>query len=139
MRMVAAVLAAVLSVATGGPLRCPCQLAQLVCGTERVAEARADAEHLGCPCRTHRDSESSQPSEYGRVPVKPCDHGPSIDFVASVAGERSLGNDVSYGDPALDVHARTVPIDRSFGPFLPVPPVSVAVSDRLKYCHSFLC
>lgn len=142
MRMSAAVIAAVLSFATGGPLRCPCHFAQLVRGMDRNVDCRTADEDHGCPCHSHRESDKSPSHERGGVPVKPCEHGPGIDIAASVTtGDRRVVDHDSFDGPGLtsNVNARSSQADGLNGRMLLDCPDSPSESDQLKYCHSFRC
>lgn len=142
MRMVAAVIAAVLTVTTGGPLHCPCQFAPFVCGTDRIADCQTADEARSCPCHSHPESDSPQPPKRGGVPVKPCEHGPGIDFAASVTtGERPVVDQDSFDGPVWisNAIARTSQTVDSNGRTQIDGPFSPSESGRLKYCHSFRC
>jgi hypothetical protein len=140
--MLTAVIAAVLTVTTGGPLRCPCQFPQLVCETDRIAESLSADETLNCPCHSHHKSELPPSSEQGRAPAKPCEHGPGIDIAALVTnGERPTVYHDSFDGPELDsiLDSHTSQNDQSNGRMLLDCPGRTSESDRLKYCHSFRC
>lgn len=142
MRSVTAVIAAILSVVTGGPLRCPCQVAALGRGAEHVAEFHAANEADDCPCHSHRKPCLPQSTEHKHAPCEPCRHGAAIDVLAPVVtGERLSGEreavdrmplvpgDCSQGSPGCGLDG--MPLDNI--------PVSSSASDQLRYCHSFLC
>ena len=150
MRLVAAIIAAVMSVATGGPLRCPCQLAALLrdtpCTDQSASAVRTlpttppSALHSGCGCKTHTTDDEQPPAEHQPDRPEPCNHGPGIDLVAPStverqAGDSELGNPLSVPSGGAAASPCRVP-DTSF--------VSSAEIDssppaRLRYCHSFRC
>lgn len=130
MRMSAAVLAAVLSVATGGPLRCPCQLAQLVWGSYCVADD-SDCERAECPCHSHEEPGQRDPGE-------PCHHGLGLEVVAVV---NASGGDNSFDGPMPAPVSRAPQlIERNAVGFERFDCLDFrSISDRLLYCHSFRC
>lgn len=153
MRMVAAMIAAVMSVATGGPLRCPCHFAALLRDTPCTAKsapavralptAPTTARHLGCGCKSHKTAD--EPPTEGQ-PVRPaqpepCKHGPGIDLVVPTAVDRQSGDlgadDCTFGAtsegfpscPALVRHGLT---GRPVGSDSSLPAL-------LRYSHAFRC
>lgn len=148
MRAVAAIIAAVMSVTTGGSLRCPCQLAFLFragsCDTSACVEASPPtAEKQTCSCEARHEPEQPDPAEPKPGPAKPpCPHGPGIDLIQPAAGgERIGGSDVTGGlamappcASAAGCHARG---HQEAPP--PDPARRWPTPDRLRYCHSFRC
>ena len=139
MRALTAIVAAVLPVTTGGPLRCPCELAQLV---RPVAVVSADKSPCpSCPCHAHEEPDSPEPTDPRPVPgLPPCPHGPGVDLTPPpAASDRAV--DDPFGAAAADIThqhsgfeagastARFVLADAT-----PSPP-----PDHLRYCHAFRC
>ncbi len=140
MRALTAIVAAVLSVTTGGALRCPCQLAPLF---RPVAVATPDAPQpekspcRSCPCHAHEEPDSREPVAPEPGPGRPpCPHGPGVDVTPPPAGSDRVGDDAAT---ALEHQALAprpgAPVARlaPAGTTLPPPP------DHLRYCHAFRC
>ena len=145
MRLLATIIAVVMSVTTGGPLRCPCQLAALVRGTTCVAETvqvdPATFETHTCCCQSHREPEEPQPTEREPSPGEPCPHGPSVDLVLPTAGGERHAGGGGLGDFPVAAHgAVEIPLycGLNLQLFVVCEPTS-SKSDRLRYCHSFRC
>ncbi|MBX9582895.1 MAG: hypothetical protein K2X87_21515 [Gemmataceae bacterium] len=145
MRLVAAIIAAVMSVTTGGPLRCPCHLvARLRTEPAAVPVPQSAVERPAdrcCGCKTNREPRP-EPTDPRPAPHPPCPHGPGIDLVPPLAtGERVVGGHGS-GDQAVTApgDGHDCPSAWGLDPPLPVP-VAVAASphDQLRYCHAFRC
>lgn len=141
MRAVAAIIVAVMSVTTGGPFRCPCQLAALfkerACNTEATRPAPPVSEKHGCSCKHHSETERPAPSEPKPAPGVPCEHGPKIDLVPPFAGgDRDLDDSV-FADPGRSHALPLTPVPPATSPDTPAPLSSP--SDRLRYCHAFRC
>ena len=152
MRLAMAIIVAVMSVFTGGPLRCPCHLAVLF--TKRPPTAQpfqvtrlpSNAERCSthrCPCKTHRSPTGpEQPGEPAPVPGAPCGHCPNFDLgLPAVNGDR-LQTDRDTGD------FTSAPFSRDAHVFLTTcldtllnasDPITSSAPDRLRYCHSFRC
>lgn len=147
MRRVLAVIAAVMSVATGGPLRCPCQLAALFLdgSSSRETSARipppAPPSHpSGCKCQGHVHDDEPAPTEERRDHPEPCNHGPGVDLLTPATADRQAGDSgsdghavaVSHFVPALSVvteaDAPARPLKSDFSP-----------PDCLRFCHAFRC
>ena len=155
MRQVAAIIAAVLSVLTGGPLRCPCQLAAhfadyahaaSIVLTPRPSSVEGKPGHRGgerCSCKTHRGPAlPGQPTERPPAPGVPCQHCPNVDLALAVTlGERLAGDrDPSDMTAAPLEAAQTVPLTCPPDALsLAVPQLTSAAPDRLRFCHSFRC
>ena len=147
MRSLAAILAAVMSVTTGGPLRCPCQFAALFENQERVSCAdapppvQAANEKHCCSCNRHHEPEEPSPAQPKRTPASPpCQHAPAIDLAPPlVGGERTAGEYEPGGlNFAADIETSLGLL--AFRPDAPLPLPSnldSAPPDQLKYCHSF--
>lgn len=100
MRAVVTIIVAVMSVVTGGPLRCPCQFATMfravTCSTESTSAVRipqtpqSAADHSGCGCKAHMAADDQPPEERHPVQPEPCNHGPgtNIDLVAPTTVDR---------------------------------------------------
>lgn len=143
MRVLTAIVAAVLSVTTGGSLRCPCQLAQVFRPAAAVAPvALADKSPCrSCPCHSHEEPESPAPTAPQPGPRCPaCPHCLSLDLTPPPAGG-DRGVDDQLGDAAADLDLpRTGPVGgataarvvRTDGAHPPPP-------DHLRYCHAFRC
>ncbi len=104
MRILAAIIAALMSVTTGGPLRCPCQLAKLgppVGWPCQETAAQPPAPTHQCGCKTHTTDERRAPADDrpgGHPPGDhaPCHHGPVADLAAPAAAERPAGGSTDY-------------------------------------------
>jgi len=148
MRRVLAIIAAVLSVATGGPLRCPCQFAALVRGSPCAAEIVPPAQtvtppvrSLCCGCKAASETERQSPAEDQPASPEPCHHGPGIDLVPPASVDRQ----------SSDAEVKGVPYAVASGVWLMSPAhgrygVATAPSGTdsaqpalLRYCHSFRC
>ena len=149
MRLAATILAAIMSVTTGGTLHCPCQIQSLFpCSTSVSAIPNSQSEATAkqsCSCSTHRDAqELSHPGhEPEPKPEGPtCPHGPSIDFVSPIiGGERNTGDRDSVGlafhfDGLSLVSTRKVSSLNSDTNQLIH---HSSAFDLLRYCHAFHC
>lgn len=146
MRRVAAIIAAVMSVTTGGPLRCPCHLIALLqpeCCAAPVAQPAAErpVEHC-CGCKAHR-APQPEPTDPQPSPHRPpCPHVPGIDLVPPHApGERAASGH-ELGDPAvMALGGGHVSASARASDSPPPVPVTLAASppDRLRYSHAFRC
>lgn len=113
MRAVVAIIVAVMSVATGGPLRCPCQFAALfrtaTCVPESASAARTAptpqpaAQHSGCGCKSHTAADEQPPEERQPAQPEPCKHGPGIDLVPPTTLDRQSGDLGAEGIPSAAV------------------------------------
>ena len=141
MRVLTAIVAAVLSVTTGGPLRCPCQLAKVA---RPAAPATVCDDAPGCrSCPCHRNAEPV--SLQGQCPEPapervPCPHGPALDLTPPPAGVERVGDDSpafdggAFGEhPAARLVCNQAAGSRATTPAYP-PPV-----DHLRYSHAFRC
>lgn len=149
MRAAVAILAAVMSVTTGGPLRCPCYLVALLKGTTVTAppaEFPLPTPAPGCSCKSHREADEPKPGEENTPektphPSAPCNHGPGVDLVAPTAsGERPTGGDET-GQSTLAFSVERLDLSPSHAgavrAIVPDPPSSN--HSPLRYCHSFRC
>lgn len=148
MRTLAAIFAAVMSVTTGGPLRCPCQLAKLCLPSERPcqdAPARPSAPTHQCGCKAQTGDERRAPADHRpgeRSPGDhtPCHHGPVADLAAPAAGERlagdSTGDALSVSPSGFNLVARPTAVSGGRAGWLESAPSSQAL---LRYAHSFRC
>lgn len=150
MRAAVAILAAVMSVTTGGPLRCPCYLVALLNGGTAVAAPPADCPLPTptpcCPCKAHREADEPKSAE-GSTPERtphpsaPCNHGPGIDLVAPTASGERLAGESETGHGTLALSAERLDLSPSHADLvrtlLPDPPSSA--HSPLRYCHSFRC
>ena len=96
MRAAVALLAMVMSVTTGGPLRCPCRVAALLHTSTCPAKAEpraASPEKHRCHCQTHRGQPESKPKEPNRTPQPPCEHSTAVDVISPTAAERVAGDE----------------------------------------------
>lgn len=144
MRLWAAILAAVMSVTTGGTLCCPCQFAALCERTishERAIQVHteAPAEHR-CPCHAHQDSEPPCPAEEQHQPVPSCPHGPGLDLATPTTfGERTSTDGefqvASFEDmaPVFSVSLPTLSVAKSLFALDSSQP------HRLRDSYSFRC
>lgn len=147
MRAFAAITVAVMSVTTGGPLRCPCQLAALFRIETRLGLATRSTPDLPkgrcCPCESHADPGLPWPVEPKPSPhFPPCKHHLVIDLAVPHMDAGRVLDDRDSGDPTA------VPVRDCGGAFpenvtaaallssggRPLPP-----HDRLRYCHAFRC
>lgn len=146
MRAVAAIIVAVMSVTTGGPLRCPCQLAAFFrTGPQTCAlppAPKACQEKNCCPCHSHDDAptqEQESPKPSPQAP--PCPHGQGIDLAPPLTSlDREVGG-VEHGAPAVATAPLGLFSVPPGGPSVPVDPNahSTPPPDHLRYCHSFRC
>lgn len=139
MRHLAAIIAAVLSVTTGGPLRCPCRLATLA-STPAPPERPVDSGRSHqCGCKSHAGKDVDRPAPPASPRPEPCDHGPGIDLLACTAVDRqaddSGGNQLIVpavahtGSELAGKHALAPdPSGRSTSP-----------TAHLRYAHAFRC
>jgi hypothetical protein len=152
MRAGAAIIAAVLSVFTGGPHRCPCRFAAVLVSYSQTAPSLPTAAsedgtggsgELSCSCKSHPEpARPDVPTKRKPTPGVPCGHCPAVDLVLpSGSGERAVGDrepgDVSaasFGDSAA------APLAHRPDPLALVPlERTSSAPDRLRYCHSFRC
>jgi hypothetical protein len=149
MRLVAAIIAAVMSVATGGPLRCPCQFAALFRNTpctdqsavRTLPTTQPSDLHSCCGCKTQTTDDEPPPAEHQPDQPEPCSHGPGIDLVAPSTVDRQSG----------DLGAEGAPFAATSGAFLSLralvrhdlaerPPGSdTSLHARLRFSHAFRC
>lgn len=148
MRVVAAILAMVMSVATGGPLRCPCQVLTLLkgdapCVSHPPIPAFASDDDECCSCKSHHQKhESKSPNpEKKSPPMPPCQHGPGIDLpppgssAERLAGDHELEAAVGLGcESSIPVIARLLDLSR----VEPSDPFASPLH-ALKYCFAFRC
>lgn len=148
MRTLAAIFAVLMSVTTGGPLRCPCQLAKLCLPSGQPcqeAPAQPPASPPKCGCKAHpaekqRTPADNRPGERSPGDHAPCHHGPAADLAAPAAGERPAGD--STGDAltanlsgfTLSARPTAVGHGRAEGPVSAPSPQAL-----LRYAHSFRC
>lgn len=142
MRVLTAIVAAVLSVTTGGPLRCPCRLAELIRPTP-PATVHDDTVPVSrsCPCHRHAEPDASERQCPERAPERvPCPHGPAFVLTPPPAGAERVGDDSPADEGvALGEHAafrvvcnRTAALTAAASTH--PPPV-----DHLRYSHAFRC
>lgn len=151
MRAAAAIIAAILSVFAGGPLRCPCQLAAVfesrppTTRSHQTAPTDNEAVRCGCrhsSCQTQKESVGqAQPTEQQHAPQVPCEHRPGVDLVLPGGGGERASGERATGEvtaaPFECAHALSVPQPATQ---LPVPRhLTTSAPDRLRYCHSFRC
>ncbi|QDU21349.1 hypothetical protein [Urbifossiella limnaea] len=141
MRALTAIVAAILSVTTGGPLRCPCQLADLLRPAAPAAVCDNAPVCRSCPCHRHAEPDDPQPRSPDRVPERvPCPHGPALDITPPPAGEYGVGNDTPSDEGIAfceDVAVRVAVIGDATPTALKLaqtPPV-----DHIRYSHAFRC
>lgn len=143
MRIWAAIFVAVMSVATGGPLRCPCQVKAMFEGMTSLAAVpkpkSEKAPRHPCTCHAHQQEEQHGPNEPRPEPNCPtCPHGPGVDLVPPVAagertaGERSFG-ETTFGYASVSLAATTISLRRS--PAFIEP--NSSPPEQLRYCHAF--
>ena len=147
MRAVTAIIVAVMSVTTGGPLRCPCQLAALF----RTETALGPTAHSTmdlpkgrcCPCGSH-----AAPGRPGPVEPKPAPHSPPcrhhlvIDLAAPHAGTERVFDDHDPGDPTaapVNDTDRSLLVHSADAALLSSAGRSPPPRDLLRYCHAFRC
>lgn len=151
MRALATIIAAVLSVTTGGPLRCPCLLVPQIraaCVETVAPPSGDDSSPSGCRCRAHQEAEvppltPPDSPHQGRhePPHAPCPHGPGIDLTAPPAGVEQGESQSGAEQPAL-VGAGTFALVLSTLGYVaashpPAPPP--ATCQHLRFCHAFRC
>ena len=140
MRVVAAILAMVMSVTTGGPLRCPCQVLTLLKGdSPSTSSLPTPDDDDCCSCKSHlKKHENKSPDPEKKLP--PCQHGPEIDLPPpSNADSLVEGHDLAV---AGDLNCESlIPSNAPFRDASRVasrnhhaPPLQV-----LKYCFAFRC
>lgn len=156
MQRAAAIIVAVLSVLTGGPLRCPCRLVALFADrvptvlTAQPTSVEGEPDRCGgerCSCKSHREPAlPEQPPERTpeRLPAPgvPCQHCPNVDLVPPVTIGERLAGDRDPGDMTAAPHdaAPADPLTRRPDALpLAVPELTSSAPDRLRYCHSFRC
>lgn len=148
MRVAAAILAMVMSVTTGGSLRCPCHVLTLLKGDARCVSDTPNPvsnpdEDECCPCKSHRKKEENKsPHSEKKSPCSPpCPHGSGIDLPPPyssgerVAGDHDLGvrGDSLGVPPSLQITCRCDAVRDAFqNPFAPP-------HQSLKYCFAFRC
>ena len=145
MRLAAAILATVMSVTTGGPLRCPCHLLALLrTGPSTVVAPPAAEQEAsgGCGCRVHREPQPEPTDQRPRPHRPPCPHGPGVDLLPPLStGERVVGGHDS-GDPVVTLpghgYAPTTASSYDSAVSAHVTPAA-SPPDRLRYCHAFRC
>lgn len=157
MSRAAAIIAAVLSVITGGPLRCPCHLAALFLSPSPAVRTTTAAPPKGeagrcddqrCSCKTHREpappeQPTEQPTDQQKpAPGVPCQHCPNVDLAPPAATGERLAGDRDPGDWSADSPASAPVGTQTLRPdtLVLIPgPVTPSAPDRLRYCHSFRC
>lgn len=147
MRVVAAILAMVMSVTTGG-LRCPCQVLTLLKGdTPCVSHLPIPASDSDndecCSCKSHhKKHENKSPDPEKKSPqMPPCPHGPGIDLpppgssAERIAGDHELGVAVGLTrESSIPVIARLLDLTCAEPADTFAPPLHA-----LKYCFAFRC
>ncbi len=141
MRHLAAIIAAVLSVTTGGPLRCPCRLATLT-----TAPAKATSEERGdsgcshqCGCKSHAGKDVDRQAPPSSPRPEPCDHGPGIDLLAFTAVDRQA-DDAGGTQLVVPGVARTGSELARKHALVPDPSGrSTSPTSHLRYAHAFRC
>lgn len=145
MRDLTAIIVAVMSVTTGGPLRCPCQLAALCRGETHsgpvTRTVQPQPKNRCCPCESHADPGLPGPVEPKPSPNSPpCNHHPVIVLAAVHAGAERVYDDREPGDPTAapvsDI-ARVLPAHAAGAALLCLAGRSLPPNDRLRYCHAF--
>lgn len=148
MRTLAAIFATLMSVTTGGPLRCPCQLAKLCLPSERPcqaapAEPAAPTHQCGCKAETtnaRRAPADHRPGKRSPGDHTPCQHGPVTDLAAPAAGERltgdSTGDALTVTPSSFTLVTRPTAVMVGRAGWLESAPSSQAL---LRYVHSFRC
>lgn len=152
MRLAVAIIVAVMSVVTGGPLRCPCQLAVLfnnrlpTAPPSQVTRLAAESERCSsrqCPCKSHQTPvDPERPAERTPVPGAPCEHCPNFDLSLPVGNGDRLQTDRDTDDFASAPFARETHVFLTASPDTLVNASGSITSwapDRLRYCHSFRC
>lgn len=144
MRSLVAILAAVMAVTTGGPLRCPCHIAALLRANSAARAVQSPAEkpiERRCGCKAHGEPQPGPTTPRPSPDHPPCQHGPGLDLAPPLAACERVGGGFDWGDPAA-VTDNAGRISAAWGvhPHLPVP-VTLAASppDPLRYCHAFRC
>lgn len=146
MRQVAVILAAVMSIATGGPLHCPCQFATTL---ERIADATgvlysttASSDRHCCSSKKHHGSKRPAPAAPEPAPGSPPCSCPTLDLASPLATGERAGADRQLGEADVaDIGegGLTPSTLRVHTPLSLPPNIIAATPDELRYCHSFRC
>lgn len=145
MRALTAIVVAVMSVTTGGPLRCPCQLAALCRAETRFGLATRTVPHQPesrcCSCESHAALGLPGPVE-PKPPSNspPCEHHPVIALAVLHAGAERVLDDRNPGDSTeahggnsdhvVSAHAANVAVHSATERSLPP-------CKHLRYSHAF--
>lgn len=144
MRHLAAIVAAVMSVTTGGPLRCPCQVTAFVrssaCESASGQTKPAADQPQKCGCKAHAAAEAPPPAEETPPTPEPCKHGRGIDLVAPAAGSDRQAGASEHAGVSLVVSTETLgSLAVRRGSSLPhgTHGTHTTLLSRLRYSHSF--
>lgn len=142
MRSLAAILVAVMSVTTGGSLRCPCQLWTLLGPGAPTCEGpptQTSATENLCACKGHRNLPPGGPSEPSPCQKTPsCPHTASVDVILPSAGERlTADEDSGFSVPLVIEGAYASHHVFAVGLLNNTAGHPSEPSDRLRFCHSF--
>lgn len=144
MRSLVAILVGFMSVTTGGPLRCPCQLAGVVkhsAAPSKRVTTEPPLKHPPCGCKAHATKDDRPAEEKSPTPSEPCKHGPTLDLAVPVTGgERQHGGvDGGCGDaPLVGPPSADWPLCKTSS--VPAPPgATTSPAAFLRYAHAFRC
>lgn len=149
MRTLVAIIAAAMSITTGGPLRCPCQLVKhclasaLPTPSATTLPAPPPAHRCGCQSHASDDQQlpdKSAPDDRRPQDESPCQHSPGADLAAPPSAERQIGSfaaDILVSAPVCPVDLAPSSSQAGLAPgILNTGPASRAF---LRYAHSFRC
>lgn len=150
MRVVAAIIAELMTVAAGGSLRCPCEFAALLRDIPCIAKSApviqtpptpSTTRHPGCGCKS-RTADEPPPAEGRPTQPEPCKHGPGIDLVAPTAVGRQSGGDLGIEGASFATTSGEFLSCPAFGrnDLAERPPGSdSSLPTRLRFSHAFRC
>jgi hypothetical protein len=143
MRTLTAILVAILSVTTSGPLRCPCHLASFFNAPVCESLAKFDREATDClqSCGCRHNEPDEAPSHDKTPSPQSCPCGPAIDLEPPLVAADRVPNgdecDRCVYEPLLDL----IP-DRMFAAtrWTIAEAITVECSlSQFRYAHSFRC
>lgn len=148
MRLSAAILAMLMAVTTGGPLRCPCQIwallkSEAVESQQCIALPTVEDDEACCSCKSHHIKHDNKPPEPEKRSPRhlPCKHGPAIDIAPPISHAEGVGEHHDLAAAVdLSVESAIPPIVRLLAPSGCAPSEPLASPlHALKYCFAFRC
>ena len=148
---VLAIIAAVMSVMTGGQLRCPCQFVSLrsdLPNTAELSPASRDSCTVSFPsrdrcrgCGAHRDADCPSPVKKRPIHHEPCGHSLGVDLAPFAAADRLSNLEGSEVGSVATTSCALLPLLIRVPPSFEVKPFGPdsAPLTRLRYAHSFRC